>query len=676
MSMKSRIMLYTVLPVLAIIIVAGGIITLSVRQVIDGISRSEAAGSTELSCSRVDDVISKWGEIAAERAGSEDISRFLQTASDRDSIIDNAYYSFAMGELDSTVSSDPVLFERTWIASALYQGVAFSNSSDGWEAAPDFEPSAFPFINALNERSGYFITDLYESPISGKTAISAVAPVRDYRTGRIIGFFGADIRLSGLRTVISPLPEMDGNDICIVTSDNTIIYYTDENKMYRSFRNLGIERTDITAVGESFSDGKKEYVGATRSPDSCGWMIYAFRDFTPSKELIDNQTMTTAVTFLCVAAMLIVTLSIVSDRVVKPIQDYTRKINSIQFSEEDRSGEDYLSPEGCRELEHFAVGFNSLLKRNHEIMSQLREMNIKSEKERRLYQTALQSSSDVVFEYDIETDVLITYGSVFDPSIPKTTAYTHEGFVNRILENNGFTAMKPEDTKSFFSGNTEKEAVIARIGENDEKSWISFSGTVVYSDSKPVKIVGKISNIDDVVNLREDASRDRFTGLYNKITTESLIEEKLAEGGSHALFIIDIDNFKSINDILGHEYGDRVIKEIASKISGLLNSSDIAGRIGGDEFMALISGNDASKRSEKLAAALCDSIRHTYSDEENREVSVSSSIGVAMAPEHGMSFKELYSSADIAMYYSKNGGKDRFTFYNGQERKEYKGDRR
>ena len=676
MSLKSRIMLYTVLPVIVIIIVAGGFITLSVRHVIDDISRTEAAGSTELACSRVDDVISAWGEAASERAGSEDISRFLQIADDRDSIIENGYYSFVMGELDSTVSSDPVLFERTWIVSALYQGVAFSNSSDGWEAAPDFEASEFPFINALSGNVRYFITDLYKSPISGKTVISAVAPVKDYRTGSVIGYFGADIRLSGLRAKISSLPEMGGNEICVVTSDNTIIYYTDENKMYRSFKKLGIERTYKSVAGESFSNGKREYVGSTCSPENCGWLIYAFRDYTSAKELIDNQTTTTAVTFLCVAAMLIATLSIVSDKVVKPIQDYTRKINSIQFSEDNQDGEDYLRPEGCRELEHFAVGFNSLLKRNHEIMSQLRDMNIKSEKERRLYQTALQSSSDVVFEYDIETDVLITYGSVFDPTIPKTTAYTHEGFVKRVFENDGFTAMKPEDTKSFFSGNTGSESVIARIGENCEKCWISFGGTAICSDSKPVKIVGKISNIDDVVNLREDASRDRFTGLYNKTATESLIDERLSEGGSHALIIIDIDNFKSINDVLGHAYGDHVIKDIASKISGLLNSGDIAGRIGGDEFMALVSGEDVSKRIEGLCTSLCNSIRHTYSDGNDREVSVSSSIGVAMAPEYGTNFKELYSSADIAMYYSKNGGKDRFTVYSGQERREYNGDRR
>ena len=417
-------------------------------------------------------------------------------------------------------------------------------------------------------------------------------------------------------------------------------------------------------------------MGTTGKLESCGWTVYALRDFTSAKELIDRQTMITVVTFICVAAMLIVTISIVSNRVTKPIQDYTRKINSIQFADNNVGEDEYLSPEGCRELEHFAVGFNSLLSRNQEIMSRLREMNIKSEKERRLYQTALQSSSDVVFEYDIETDILITYGSVFDPDIPKTTAYSHVDYLKQVLDCRGFMAKDKDNVSRFFSGETDEEAVIARIGEDSEKNWIAFSGTAVYSDSVPVKIVGKISNIDDVVNLREDASRDLFTGLYNKLTTEELISERLSSGGSHAMIIIDIDNFKTVNDVLGHACGDTVIKEIASKIESRLNRSDIAGRIGGDEFMAFISGDDVSGRIEALCSSLCESIRHTYSDSSDRQVSISASIGVAAAPDYGKTFAELYSSADIAMYISKNGGKDRFTVYSGQQRTEYKGNRK
>lgn len=671
-NLKSQIMLYTVLPVLVIIILAGSFMTVTVRYVIDSISRSEALGSTELACSRADGVISSYGESARNVAGLEDVERFLLTADDRDAMIDNGYFSYAMGELDSAVSREPSSIERTWLVSAAYPGVAFSNSSDGWVARPDFTFSDFPFSEAVSASVPYFITDVYTSPISGQTVVSACAPVKDRRSGEVLGYFGEDIRLSGLRDKLSSLPESSADEICIVSSDNMIIYSEDLKMTYRSFSKLGIE-----SVGAGrFRREKTELVGSFQSPDNCGWKIYAFRDFTSARKTINDQTKLTIGTFMIVALMLVVTISLVSNKVVKPLQNYTKKINSIQFAGDNGGDDDFLEPGGCRELENFAVGFNALLTRNHEMMSQLRDMNIKSEKERRLYQTALQSSSDVVFEYDIETDCLITYGSVFDPEVPKTTARSHEKFLNRLIACQGFEAKDPLSASRFFAGETNCEAIVAKTGGGHRISWIEFTGTTVYSDARAVKVVGKISNIDDVISLRENVSRDCFTGLYNKTATEELISERLRKGGRHAMMIIDIDNFKNVNDVLGHDWGDNVIKDIASKISSLLDSGDIAGRIGGDEFMAFISGDNVSERIDGLCRAFCDRIRHTYSDDKlGREVSVSSSIGVAVAPDYGKDFKELYTSADIAMYISKTGGKDRFTVYSGQERTEYKGNR-
>lgn len=671
-NLKSQIMLYTVLPVLVIIILAGSFMTVTVRYVIDSISRSEALGSTELACSRADGVISSYGESARNVAGLEDVERFLLTADDRDAMIDNGYFSYAMGELDSALSREPESIERTWLISAAYPGVAFSNSSDGWVARPDFTFSDFPFSEAVSASVPYFITDVYTSPISGQTVVSACAPVKDRRSGEVLGYFGEDIRLSGLRDKLSSLPESSADEICIVSSDNMIIYSEDLKMTYRSFSKLGIE-----SVGAGrFRREKTELVGSFQSPDNCGWKIYAFRDFTSARKTINDQTKLTIGTFMIVALMLVVTISLVSNKVVKPLQNYTKKINSIQFAGDNGGDDDFLEPGGCRELENFAVGFNALLTRNHEMMSQLRDMNIKSEKERRLYQTALQSSSDVVFEYDIETDCLITYGSVFDPEVPKTTARSHEKFLNRLIACQGFEAKDPLSASRFFAGETNCEAIVAKTGGGHRISWIEFTGTTVYSDARAVKVVGKISNIDDVISLRENASRDCFTGLYNKTATEELISERLRKGGRHAMMIIDIDNFKNVNDVLGHDWGDNVIKDIASKISSLLDSGDIAGRIGGDEFMAFISGDNVSERIDGLCRAFCDRIRHTYSDDKlGREVSVSSSIGVAVAPDYGKDFKELYTSADIAMYISKTGGKDRFTVYSGQERTEYKGNR-
>ena len=104
---------------------------------------------------------------------------------------------------------------------------------------------------------------------------------------------------------------------------------------------------------------------------------------------------------------------------------------------------------------------------------------------------------------------------------------------------------------------------------------------------KPTKFTGRLSNINEKKleedRLRREAQTDMLTGLYNKMTFKQLAEDMLSEG-THALIIVDIDDFKNVNDTYGHLFGDEVILTVASAVRDGFRSSDITGRIGGDEF--------------------------------------------------------------------------------------------
>ena len=104
---------------------------------------------------------------------------------------------------------------------------------------------------------------------------------------------------------------------------------------------------------------------------------------------------------------------------------------------------------------------------------------------------------------------------------------------------------------------------------------------------KPTKFIGRLSNINEKKleedRLRREAQTDMLTGLYNKMTFKQLAEDMLSEG-THALIIVDIDDFKNVNDTYGHLFGDEVILTVASAVRDGFRSSDITGRIGGDEF--------------------------------------------------------------------------------------------
>lgn len=159
--------------------------------------------------------------------------------------------------------------------------------------------------------------------------------------------------------------------------------------------------------------------------------------------------------------------------------------------------------------------------------------------------------------------------------------------------------------------------------------------------------------------LQHKAEKDALTGIYNRAETEKQIKKYLVENlhAKGALFMIDTDNFKQINDTEGHMVGDVVLAELANGMRSLMRDSDIVGRIGGDEFTVFMKNISSLKDAEKKAQELLHMFRHLF-DKEKSPVRVSCSIGIASYPRDGHTFKELYASADKALYQAKLQGKD------------------
>lgn len=185
-----------------------------------------------------------------------------------------------------------------------------------------------------------------------------------------------------------------------------------------------------------------------------------------------------------------------------------------------------------------------------------------------------------------------------------------------------------------------------------------------------VRIVGGLRDITghkrQIDQLSHLAQLDQLTGLYNKATTEQRIAENLhmrrLHDDSSALLIIDVDNFKSVNDRLGHLYGDVVLTQLAEHLKGMFRAEDVVGRVGGDEFFVFMKSYRSLRTLENKAREICRLFHKTYSQGENF-VTISASIGIAQCPEHGTDFDTLYSKADTALYESKARGKNTFSLY-------------
>jgi diguanylate cyclase (GGDEF)-like protein len=166
--------------------------------------------------------------------------------------------------------------------------------------------------------------------------------------------------------------------------------------------------------------------------------------------------------------------------------------------------------------------------------------------------------------------------------------------------------------------------------------------------------------------LHEQAKFDPLTGLANRRMLEEHVEHALARSkrskSSFALFYLDLDDFKKVNDNLGHAAGDRLLKEIADRISGQLRESDIFSRLGGDEFVVLVERASTSDDPAVVAKRILRIFEPEFKLGEHL-VKVSSSIGVSIYPADGESATKLLQNADTAMYKAKEAGRNAFMFY-------------
>lgn len=160
-------------------------------------------------------------------------------------------------------------------------------------------------------------------------------------------------------------------------------------------------------------------------------------------------------------------------------------------------------------------------------------------------------------------------------------------------------------------------------------------------------------------NMIELIERDTLTGLYNRGTAVVLIRKYLAnsEGRRSALILLDLDNFKQINDRFGHECGDQILKDAAARMKAAFSAHGLVARIGGDEFLSLLKDIGGVK-VDAILKEFSDSIKSL--EYHGHQITYTMSIGYAMYPNHGVEYQDLYQNADMALYAVKMNGRAHF----------------
>jgi diguanylate cyclase (GGDEF)-like protein len=223
--------------------------------------------------------------------------------------------------------------------------------------------------------------------------------------------------------------------------------------------------------------------------------------------------------------------------------------------------------------------------------------------------------------------------------------------------------------RNLLTGTIPFRDVTLPILINNERHWWQLTAKPLFDmNQKPIGWRGVGSNVTQKYNadiaMRNLANLDSLTGLANRFNFNAYLEEIRQRNtpDPFALFFLDLDNFKHVNDSLGHSVGDRVLQTIAQRLQKAIRSNDLLARLGGDEFALLSYGDDSASKASQLAQRLLD----TFAEPciiDGQSLQMGCSIGIALAPEHGQEPSKLLKYADMALYAAKSAGRNTFRFH-------------
>lgn len=288
------------------------------------------------------------------------------------------------------------------------------------------------------------------------------------------------------------------------------------------------------------------------------------------------------------------------------------------------------------------------------------------------FELVARATSDAVWDWDLSTDKL----------------WWNEGFQNLF-------GYKPEEVNSVadpWSGRIhpeDSERVVADLNRHiddgksfwqDEYRFMRADGTYAFvidrgyivrgNNEKPLRMLGSMMDVTERKSLEQQlthqALHDPLTKIANRALFKNRVDHALTKlvrtNSSLAVLFLDLDNFKSINDSLGHAAGDKLLVSVAERLQDCLRTADTAARLGGDEFAVLVESMLRPDEAVMIAERILSVFREPF-EIDGKEIYVGTSIGIAASSTETIASEELLRNADLAMYLAKSQGKGKFVVF-------------
>ncbi|MFT5871471.1 MAG: diguanylate cyclase (GGDEF)-like protein/PAS domain S-box-containing protein [Clostridium sp.] len=325
--------------------------------------------------------------------------------------------------------------------------------------------------------------------------------------------------------------------------------------------------------------------------------------------------------------------------------------------------------------EEIQATYEQLIAAEEELRAQydeLHENQVMIEKSEERYKLALEGSNDAIWEIDLITKEFFCSDKFSDiTGYDKASITTIKNLLKLVVEEDRRGAV--EDFNNHINGKTLYYQSNVKIKFNGGGyKWVLIRGKCLRNKKGVAnKISGSATDISAQKDFEEKINRlqyyDLLTDTPNRKLFINTLENEIIKANDKpvkfAVLFIDLDNFKEINDTLGHEYGDKVLKNVAISFKDSIREGDIVSRVGGDEFFIMMKNIEDYSEISYLCKKLLSSLNCQVSIDD-KHVYASASIGITVFPDDGRKTYILLKNADTAMYSAKYNGKSKYSFFN------------
>ena len=580
----------------------------------------------------------------------------ILTSNSEDDVRSFSGYDDILTHLDDINASAPNL-NLVWVGVKKANLAITSNRNDRVEA--DYIFTERPWYEEVIENGGLTYTIPYTDYFTQDEIITIAIPI--YDNSEIVGVFGIDIEVAYIESLI---------DKSSFGSDSQIKLILDSSKEYHYelAKTDQLNENQIAAVGRIWDELNENTIGVVDLSKYGIEKFLAYSELSVSNyrvlgmidksitnhqlSLLNNMTLSIIIAVLLAFSFLVYTVHI--RRTNDSLTVINRKL-------EERETELYrTNVEMIAAHEQLAASEAQL----HEQFDDIKAYTTMLETMKAQFEMAVEFTRTTVWELNYETleaDLLLGVYRLKNQKIP--TSKNMIEIVSLMFDDDGVESIK-QAVEICRKG--ESDTMYCQVKYKDYNQWALIRGRTVDQEGTGNRILrGVILDISELKEhqaiIESQANTDYLTGLPNRRRFDAVLKEKLDEGQSGAVLLLDLDNFKEINDTLGHAYGDEVLKAISKKLKLTEYKEQSVFRFGGDEFLFIID-HHTTEELEAFIEKLIELFRKPI-EVGKEEILVNFSIGVSRFPEDGLSVNILLRNTDLAMYAVKALGKDNYRMF-------------